>query len=321
MLVVRLRGAVVRDRQSREIEAVYGAEGTARIGLTLERLLAGLDTLGVERETAMKVVEAVALDSVPPSRRRAYEYLRDAERRGRPAPRPSPRSWRCRPSRCGGCWRNWSPTASPSVSRRGRASPTSGAGSTGTRTPPKTPQTAGSPMTTGLFNAWGVPSPQNQPRGEGGILEISPRGRRWLLFAASGFAEKVPPRARALAVELAIEEERMSKTEPKSWRDVITIHPAADLFPMMSPDELKALGEDIRRNGMTAPIVWWTEREADIEQDAAAEILSCSTGATGSTRWRWSASSCSMPTARRRRFTTGSGKIVASAKACRRKMR
>ena len=41
----------------------------------------------------------------------------------------------------------------------------------------------------------------------------------------------------------------MSKTEPKSWRDVITIHPAADLFPMMSPDELKALGEDIRRNG------------------------------------------------------------------------
>ena len=73
MLVVRLRGAVVRDRQSREIEAVYGAEGTARIGLTLERLLAGLDTLGVDRETAMKVVEAVALDSVPPSRRRAYE--------------------------------------------------------------------------------------------------------------------------------------------------------------------------------------------------------------------------------------------------------
>ena len=42
----------------------------------------------------------------------------------------------------------------------------------------------------------------------------------------------------------------MSKTDkPKSWRDVIKIHPAADLFPMMSPDELKALGEDIKRNG------------------------------------------------------------------------
>ena len=75
MLVVRLRGAVARDRQSKEIEAVYGAEGTARIGLTLERLLAGLDTLGVDRETALRVVETVALDSVPPARRRAYDYL------------------------------------------------------------------------------------------------------------------------------------------------------------------------------------------------------------------------------------------------------
>jgi CRP-like cAMP-binding protein len=74
-LVVRLRGAVERDRHSREIEAVYGAEGTARIGLMLERLLAGLDTLGVERTTAFKVVTAIAMDSVPPLRRRAYEHL------------------------------------------------------------------------------------------------------------------------------------------------------------------------------------------------------------------------------------------------------
>ena len=74
-LVVRLRGAVERDRNSREIEAVYGAEGTARIGLALERLLAGLDTLGVERALALDVVEAIAMDSVPPLRRQAYEYL------------------------------------------------------------------------------------------------------------------------------------------------------------------------------------------------------------------------------------------------------
>ena len=44
--------------------------------LALERLLAGLDTLGVDRESAMQVVESVALDSVPPIRRRAYEFLR-----------------------------------------------------------------------------------------------------------------------------------------------------------------------------------------------------------------------------------------------------
>jgi hypothetical protein len=75
-LVVRLRGAIERDRRSRELEAVYGAEGTARIGLMLERLLAGLDVLGVEREQALGVIEAVAMDSVPPIRRGAYEIVR-----------------------------------------------------------------------------------------------------------------------------------------------------------------------------------------------------------------------------------------------------
>jgi hypothetical protein len=74
-LIVRLRGAVERDRRTREIDAIYGAEGTARIGLALERLLAGLDTLGVERKTALSVVKSVALDSVPPQRRQTYECL------------------------------------------------------------------------------------------------------------------------------------------------------------------------------------------------------------------------------------------------------
>jgi hypothetical protein len=74
-LVVRLRATVERDRHTRDLEAVYGAEGTGRIGLALERLLAGLDTLGVERTTALNVVQAVAMDSVPPIRRSAYEHL------------------------------------------------------------------------------------------------------------------------------------------------------------------------------------------------------------------------------------------------------
>jgi hypothetical protein len=42
-----------------------------------------------------------------------------------------------------------------------------------------------------------------------------------------------------------------------SWRDVIKVHPAAELFPLMSPEELKALGEDIVENGMTQPITLW----------------------------------------------------------------
>jgi hypothetical protein len=78
MLIVRLRGAVERDRYSREVEAIYGVEGTARIGLMLERFLAGLHTLGVDRATSLKVVTTIAMDSVPPLRRRAYEHLQRA---------------------------------------------------------------------------------------------------------------------------------------------------------------------------------------------------------------------------------------------------
>jgi hypothetical protein len=39
-----------------------------------------------------------------------------------------------------------------------------------------------------------------------------------------------------------------------TWRDTIKIHPAADIFPMASNDELLALGEDIRKSGLMHPI-------------------------------------------------------------------
>jgi hypothetical protein len=74
-LVVRLRGAVTRDSHSKEIEAVPGAEGTARLGLGLERVLLGLDSLRLDRETAFRVITKIAMDSVPPDRLRAYRYL------------------------------------------------------------------------------------------------------------------------------------------------------------------------------------------------------------------------------------------------------
>jgi hypothetical protein len=44
--------------------------------------------------------------------------------------------------------------------------------------------------------------------------------------------------------------------QPKSWRDVLPIHPAAELFPRMSESELRELGEDIKaRGGIHFPIV------------------------------------------------------------------
>jgi hypothetical protein len=47
----------------------------------------------------------------------------------------------------------------------------------------------------------------------------------------------------------------MMTNTTKSWRDVLPIHPAAEKFPMMSPDELRALGEDIKANGLRTPAV------------------------------------------------------------------
>ena len=36
-------------------------------------------------------------------------------------------------------------------------------------------------------------------------------------------------------------------SKKQSWRDVLKVHPAAELFPLMSDAELKELGEDIKR--------------------------------------------------------------------------
>jgi hypothetical protein len=41
---------------------------------------------------------------------------------------------------------------------------------------------------------------------------------------------------------------------PFNWRDHLKVHPAADLFPLLSEQELKELAEDIRKNGLQQPI-------------------------------------------------------------------
>lgn len=51
-----------------------------------------------------------------------------------------------------------------------------------------------------------------------------------------------------------------------SWRDHTRVHPTADLFPMMSDDELKVLGEDIRKHGLTDHIIFWAPSEDSYEK-------------------------------------------------------
>ncbi len=41
-----------------------------------------------------------------------------------------------------------------------------------------------------------------------------------------------------------------------SWRDKYAVHPAADVFPMMSDEALADLGEDIKKNGLKTPIIF-----------------------------------------------------------------
>jgi ParB-like chromosome segregation protein Spo0J len=40
------------------------------------------------------------------------------------------------------------------------------------------------------------------------------------------------------------------------WRHRYKVHPAADLFPMMSDEELTKLAEDIKANGLQSPITF-----------------------------------------------------------------
>jgi hypothetical protein len=46
----------------------------------------------------------------------------------------------------------------------------------------------------------------------------------------------------------------VSNTKPKSWRDQLPIHPAAELLPLMSEPELRELGENIKAQGLKLPV-------------------------------------------------------------------
>jgi hypothetical protein len=47
------------------------------------------------------------------------------------------------------------------------------------------------------------------------------------------------------------------------WRDRIRVHPAADMFPMMSQAELKELASDIGEHGLRSGVVFWTPESVE----------------------------------------------------------
>lgn len=62
--------------------------------------------------------------------------------------------------------------------------------------------------------------------------------------------------------------EHLDSTPPpppaqRSWSDEITVHPAADLFPMMSDPELRELADDIKAHGLQEPLVLWQDNRAE----------------------------------------------------------
>jgi hypothetical protein len=50
-----------------------------------------------------------------------------------------------------------------------------------------------------------------------------------------------------------------TKSPRLDWRKHLPVHPAAELFPLMSEAELKDLAEDIRTNGLQTPILSWSD--------------------------------------------------------------
>jgi DNA-binding transcriptional regulator YhcF (GntR family) len=70
----------------------------------------------------------------------------------------------------------------------------------------------------------------------------------------------------------AVQQADRSNAPKKLWRNFLKVHPAADLFPLMSADELKALGEDIEENGLTSPLVFW-EREKYAEPGGSEPFI------------------------------------------------
>jgi hypothetical protein len=49
----------------------------------------------------------------------------------------------------------------------------------------------------------------------------------------------------------------------RPWRDVLAVHPAAELFPLMSEAELRELADDIKKHGLCEPVAIYAHEVID----------------------------------------------------------
>jgi ParB-like nuclease domain len=63
-------------------------------------------------------------------------------------------------------------------------------------------------------------------------------------------------------MSVAMAAKKLKAMSGQSWRDIYKVHPAADIFPMLPEDELRELGEDIKKNGLREPIILWSPKPA-----------------------------------------------------------
>ena len=61
--------------------------------------------------------------------------------------------------------------------------------------------------------------------------------------------------------KLKLKSPARNQPAPQAWREVVKVHPAAELLPRMSDAELRELGEDIARNGLQLPVVIFADQD------------------------------------------------------------